>query len=121
MSYDYEDLIDGTPMLLPDAGVELTYTDLDSAESGRDEAGFLHRVVRREGVRSWRFRYSALTAGEYQYLRQLFAGRPTFEYRFRGHDGREETVRAYCSTGSVALYNRRLGLYKNLTFQIIEC
>jgi len=43
--YDFDFLIDGRPILLPDGGVEINLEDLDSAESGRDESGVMHRIV----------------------------------------------------------------------------
>lgn len=109
------------PMLAPDAGVEISFSDLDSEDSGRDEGGFMHRSVIRERVRTWGFSYAVLTAEEYRYIDALFRGKSTFPFRFRGLDGREETVQAYCSKGSITLYNQRAGVYKNLKFNIIEC
>ena len=38
-------LINGKPMLVPDAGMKFSYEDLDSSESGRDQSGYMHRVI----------------------------------------------------------------------------
>lgn len=120
-NYDYDYQIDKNPMLVPDAGVEINFSDLDGEDSGRDEAGFMHRTVLRERVRTWSFSYAVLTAEEYRYLDSLFRGRSTFTFAFRGLDGHPEECQAYCSKGSITLYNRRQGLYKNMKFNIIEC
>ena len=53
--------IDGQPMYAPDAGLEPSYSDLDSSDSGRDEAGYMHREVVREKVATWPIAYSSLT------------------------------------------------------------
>lgn len=120
-NYDFEYLVDNRPMLIPDTGVEISFSDLDSEDSGRDEAGFMHREVLRERVRTWSFSYAILTHEDYRYLMDLFAGKPTFIFKLRGLDGRPEEVQAYCSKGSISLYNRLTGLYKNMKFNIIEC
>ncbi len=120
-NYDYDYQIDKNPMLVPDAGVEISFSDLDGEDSGRDEAGFMHRTVLRERVRTWSFSYAVLTAEEYRYLDALFRGKPTFTFAFRGLDGHPTECQAYCSKGSITLYNQRTGLYKNMKFNIIEC
>lgn len=120
-AYDYEYQIDDKPMLVPDAGVEIGFTDLDADDTGRDESGFMHREVLRERVRTWSFSYAFLSLEEYRYIMALFAGRPTFVFKHRGLDGLEEEVRAYCAKCSITLYNRCTGQYKNMKFNIIEC
>lgn len=108
--------VNGQPLLTPDAGVELTMNDIDSAAAGRDAAGYLHRAVLRSGVRTWGFTYSVLTAGELAYLQGLFAGKPTFAF------GCETgPVDAYCAKQEVTLYDRSRGIYKGLKFTVIEC
>ena len=57
-------LINGMPMLLPDADVGMSYEDLDSAESGRDESGVMHRIPVRYKVGAWSFTYHHLTEEE---------------------------------------------------------
>ena len=56
--------INGEPMLVPDAEVSMSYEDLDSADSGRDESGVMHRIVTRYKVASWGFQYSGLNEEE---------------------------------------------------------
>ena len=120
-AYDFEYQIDNRPMLVPDAGVGIAFTDLDGDDTGRDESGYMHRDVLRERVRTWSFSYAILSHEEYQYIMSLFSGKPTFTFKHRGLDGQEEEVRAYSSKSSITLYNRRTGLYKNMQFNIIEC
>ena len=119
--FDFEYLVDGKPMLAADQGVVLKYADLDSQDAGRDESGYLHRSVLRERVRTWGFTYGVVTGEELSYLTDLFAGKPTFLFRFRNAQGQEECCRCYCSNHSVTFQNRRTGLYQNLKFNIIEC
>ena len=120
-AYDFEYQIDGRPMLVPDAGVGISFTDIDADDTGRDESGYMHREVLRERVRTWSFSYAFLSHEEYRYIMSLFAGKPTFVFKHRGLDGQEEVVRAYSAKGSITLYNRSTGLYKNMQFNIIEC
>lgn len=121
MRYYQEFLVDDKPLLIPDADVELTLTDLDDSDSGRDESGVMHRILVRERVRSWGFQYSWLTAEEYGYITRLFAGKRVFTFRFRDADGVWKSCRAYCSNHSITLRDARQGIYKNLKFSIIEC
>ena len=116
---DYK--VDGRPILVPDADIALSFADLDASDSGRDESGMMHRIVVRERVGTWDFRYSSLTAGEYQYMRSLFAGKPEFYFTYRAVDGRLVTTKAYCSNDSITYHNARLGVYQNLRFTVIEC
>lgn len=121
MILDYEFLIDGQPVLAPDAGVQISESDLDSEDSGRDESGYMHRIVAREKVKTWGLQYSFLTEEEYRYQMSLFAGKPTFTVTYRDLDDNEASTTAYCSTASITLQNRRTKQYKNLKFNIIEC
>ncbi len=40
--------IDGKSLYAPDCDIEPSYSDLDSSDSGRNEAGYMHREVVRE-------------------------------------------------------------------------
>jgi len=119
--YDTDFLIDHRPILIPDEGVQINMEDLDSSESGRDESGVMHRIVLREKVRKYSLPYGTLTREEYVYLMSLFAGKPTFEVEKREPDGQTVTFTAYCSKVGISFHNKRTGLYKNLTLNIIEC
>ena len=68
----YEDyLIEGQPLLIPDADVTVTGTDLDASDAGRDESGVMHRIPVRYKVPVWSFSYSHLTEAEKQYMENL--------------------------------------------------
>ena len=72
--------INGKPMLVPDAEVTVSFSDLDASDAGRDESGFMHRIVVRHKVGSWKFTYSHLTEAEKQYMESLFADASTFQF-----------------------------------------
>jgi len=113
--------IDGNAMVVPDQDVELSKSDLDSGDSGRDESGVMHRVVVRRRVRTWSFYYSYLTAAEYNYMESLFDGRDEFTFTFPQTDGTRGTCTAYCSNNSITVRNIRTGDYRNYKLKIIEC
>ena len=117
--YDYQ--IDGKPMPIPDQDVEISRSDLDSDESGRDESGYMHRIVLRERVKTWGFSYAVLDRETYQYLMSLFEGKPTFEFAYRDEGGQPVKTIAYCSNDSIVYRNAKTGLYANLKLNIIEC
>ena len=50
--------IDGKSLYAPDCDIEPSYSDLDASDSGRDEAGYMHREVVREKVATWPIAYS---------------------------------------------------------------
>ncbi len=114
-------LIDGKPILTPDAGMELSREDLDSAESGRDESGVMHRFVLRYGVRKWSPSYAVLTEEEYVYMLSLIQGKSEFRVTYRDETGTRKSGVAYCSKTSILLYDQKAGLYKNFKLNIIEC
>lgn len=114
-----EFLIDGTPMLTPDADVTVTVTDLEG-DSGTDESGVYHRCVIRHGVRNWGFSFAVLTKEEYAYIENLFRGKVNFEFTCPGIDGEPYKCVAYRTESSASYYSQRLGLYKELAFTIVE-
>lgn len=119
-AYVDEFLIDGEPMLSPDAGVHISCTDLEG-DTERDEGGFLHRQVVRANIRTWKFSYGVLTAEEYAYLRSLLRGKETFLFSFCNEDAEQETVKAYCKETGAAWWSHSRSIYKEMEFSIIEC
>lgn len=117
----YEYLVDGKPMLVPDMNVSITENDLDSECSGRDESGYMHRLVLRSGIKTFGFSYAVLDAEDYAYLQSLFKGKSDFEFSYRNPDGSVAVTRAYSSKRSITLRDYITGEYKNLKFNIIEC
>lgn len=118
---DYDFLIDGKPVLLPDGDVEMEITDIEAEDSGRDESGVMHRKCVRQGIRSWKLVYGVLTAEEYRYMEGLFAGKVDFTLTFRGPDGKVARCDAFRGDHGITIHNTRLGVYRNYKFSITEC
>ena len=121
ISYLYA--IDGKYLLTPDAGVQMTFSDLDDGESGRDETGYMHRNILRRGVKKWQFLYSALSQEEYRYMRAVLSGSGTFSFSYPDPDEPTKTksCNAYLSEYGVVWQSAKSGLYRNLKFDVIEC
>lgn len=117
--YDFQ--IDKKPILVPDADLPIDGTDLDSDESGRDEGGYMHRFVLREGVKAWRFVYADLTREEYRYMQSLFKGKPEFRFDFRDEEtGQPDSCTAHRAKYGIVIHNAVTGHYKNYKFNIIQ-
>ena len=117
----YDFLIDGKPVLMPDEGVSISVSDMETEDSGTDESGVLHRFLLREKVLSVSLSYDVLTHEEYRYMRGLVQGKTTFTVTYRDPDGQRAQKVAYCAGYSLSLHNVRLGLYKGLKIDIQEC
>ncbi len=114
--------IDGQPMVPPNCDMSFSFEDLDSPDSGRDEAGFMHRIVVRHGVGSWSFEYSHLTSEEYQYMESLFSGKADFQFTHPGVNcDTPVTTRAYRSKYGITWRSAATKDYNNYKFNIIEC
>ena len=84
--------IDGKSLYAPDCDIEPSYSDLDSSDSGRDEAG--------------------LFAGKATFQ---------FTHPKAGSSTETETTTCYCSKYGIAWHNAKTKQWKNLKFNIIEC
>ena len=115
--------INGQPMLVPDGPVGTSWEDLDSADSGRDESGVMHRFVVRQGVGKWTFSYGCLTGEEYAYMESLFAGKATFRFTYPdcAAGGEASTVTAYRSKHGILWRSAATGQFRNYGFSIIGC
>jgi hypothetical protein len=113
--------IDGKPLLAPVAGVEMSFQDLDDAQSGRDESGYMHRIVVRHKVGVWNFVYSHLTRDEYIYLLSILPTGGSFTFTYCAPDGSMHRTDAYLSGYGVVWQDARTGQYRNMKFSIIEC
>ncbi len=120
-AFCYEYSIDGKPLLAPDMNVNITENDLDSNDSGRDESGYMHRIVIRSSVKTFEFVYAVLDAEDFMYIQSLLNGKTDFKFTYQNPDGSLTTTRAYSSKRSITLRNYATGEYKNLKFSIIEC
>lgn len=114
--------INGKPMFGPDADIEVQYADVDASDSGRDESGFMHRIVARYKLGTWSFHYSFISEEEKNYMESLFPDEPDFEF---GHPSRldasvQEVTTCYRSNYGIA-WRGKNGGWKNYKFNIIEC
>ena len=116
MKFFEEFKINGNPIPVPDAEVELSYQDLDAGSAGRDESGVMHRIPVRQNVASWDFSYGVLTDEEKLYLDNLFAGKATFTFTCNG-----KNYTCYRSGVTVSWVSARTGLWRGYGFSIIEC
>lgn len=115
--------INGQPMIAPDQDVAMRFEDLDAAQSGRDEAGFMHRIVVRSKVGVWEFSYSHLTGAQYRYLLSILptGGSFTFTHPSQQDAAVLEDTQAYLSQYGVLWHSARTDTYRNLKFSIIAC
>lgn len=114
---------DGKPIVPPDCDMQMRFEDLDSAQSGRDEAGYMHRIVVRRKVGVWDFSYNRLSGEEYRYMMSALPKSGSFLFTHPSpEDSREtETTQAYISGYSAAWYSAQTDSYRNLTFSVIQC
>ena len=114
--------IDGVPMLAPDEEPSFSYEDIDSADTGRDETGHMHRSVVLFKVGKWGFQYSTLTHEDYIYMENLFNGKASFQFTRPSRTNPEtpETTECYRSKYSLAYKNAKTGKWKNYKFNVIE-
>lgn len=115
--------VNGKPVLVPDAEVAVSYEDLDASDAGRDEAGYMHRIVVRRKVASWQFSYEWVTEEEKQYMEGLFGDGATFTF---GHPDRMDSskqvqTQCYRSKYAIQWRNARTGLWCGYGFTVIEC
>ena len=115
--------INGVPLLLPDQDVTMGCEDMDSQDAGRDESGYMHRMVARYKVCNWEFTYSHLTQQEYSYMLGLLNCPETFTFTYPDPADPNTTLQtqAYLSRYGISWHNARTGHYRNLKFSIIEC
>jgi hypothetical protein len=101
----------------------MQFTDLDSDDSGRDESGFMHRLIKRHKVGAWSFQYGSLTQAEYSYMLSILpqGGTFTFTYPDPADPSQSKATTAYLSQYGITWHNARTGLYRNFKFDIIEC
>lgn len=115
--------INGKPMFAPDADIDFSYDDLDDADSGRDESGYMHRIVIRYKVMSGAFVFSHISESDMQYMESLFPDEPDFAFTrpSRLDSSVPITTRCYRSKYGISWQNARTGQWRNYKFNIIEC
>ena len=114
--------IDGVPMFAPDEDMDMQFNDLDAPETGRDETGFMHRIVVLHDMGTWSFLYETITEEERNYINSLFAGKADFVFTHPGKYDADtsETCIAYRSNYGIQWRSKQTGEYKNFKFNIIE-
>lgn len=115
--------INGNSLVAPDEDIQMSFEDLDAADAGRDESGYMHRNVVRSKVGVWNFVYSHLTQEEYRYMRSILPtdGTCIFTYPDPEDTQRRCSTEAYLSGYSIVWHSARTMDYRNLRFSIIEC
>lgn len=115
--------INGKPMFAPDADIDFSYEDLDSEDTGRDEIGYMHRIVVRYKVMSGSFEFSHISESDMRYMESLFPDEPDFEFTrpSRLNSDIPVTTRCYRSKYGISWRNAKTGQWRNYKFNIIEC
>lgn len=115
--------INGQALPVPDQDVEMSFEDLDAADAGRDEAGYMHRHVVRQKLGVWNFSYTHLSEKTMAYLRQVLHTGATFTFTYPdpGNTQNRRSTTAYLSGYGFSWRNARTGDYRNLKFSVIEC
>jgi hypothetical protein len=110
-------------MIEPDEEPTFSFEDLDSADSGRDESGVMHRFMVRSKVGSWSFSYAFLTEAEKRYMEEIFGDASEFMFTHpdRLDSTKQVATKCYRSKYSLSWKNARTGIWKNYKFNIIEC
>lgn len=116
-------LIDGQPMLAPDENMGISMEDVDAADSCRDESGFLHRFIVRQGVGKWLFSYAYLTGEEYAYMESLFAGKASFRFTYPDctAGGESKVMTAYRKQHGILWKSAATGQFRDYQFSIMGC
>lgn len=117
----YNWLIDGSPMLSPDEGIQMQKSNVECSDSAEDESGFYHPILLRTDVHVWSFTYSVLDAEEYSYMDGILRGKGSFTFSYPDSDGRVKSCTARCRQTSVSWMNARTGQRRNYRFDILEC
>ena len=111
--------VNGKPMLAPDAGVSVSYEDIDGAAAGRDQAGVMHRALVRSKVPSWQFTYAWLTEAEKNYMESLFGDEASFTFTHPGRTGGVQQTQCYRSKLTISWKSADKGLWGGYGFTVI--
>lgn len=115
--------INGKPMFAPDSNVDFSYEDLDDSDSGRDESGYMHRIVVRYKVMTGSFVFSYISDEDMQYMESLFPDEPDFDFTrpSRLDPNTPVTTRCYRTKYGISWRNAKTGDWRNYKFNIVEC
>lgn len=113
-------LVNGEPLYIPSAGIQIEHTNLAGSSSGRTEDGIMHIDWVRRDIRKVNLRWSAMTASELNYVLGLMQGKE-FKFTFKDR-GQVYTMNAYSAESSYTYYTAALGedLYTDISINAIE-
>lgn len=114
--------IDGVALpTIPIGNVKYTENDLQSV-GYRDEAGFLHKITVRYGVRKLEVKWNMLTDEEVSLIRSLTKGKEFFRLEYFSDNNNGVIEKAYAGDPSYSLYNVRngKGMWKDYSISFIE-
>lgn len=117
-------------------GIAFNFEDIDSSDTGRDASGVMKRNRIREKVAKWNFKYGYLTEEDYKTVMGIVLNCPqqftfthphkTDPYEFVEVNGKTVKVTntqqstCYLSKVNAGWYSNRLGIYKDVSFNVIE-
>ena len=113
--------INGNPIPAPDENVQIRYENVGD-KSLLDEAGFLHKQVRRRGVTTWVLRYSYLSRQQRDALMDLLtADTFWFTHPDRLDSRRQDESLCYLDACSECLQSALSGSYRDVCLTIRQC
>lgn len=118
--------IDGQPLPIPTGSPSVEYADIESDDSGADEAGVYHREVLRFGVLSCTLTYGYLTNEDCAYLLGLLRNKTTFQFTCPVASSATDVTQTitrtcYCANYGAALQRLKAGVWRDMELQIQEC
>ena len=118
--------IDGEPMPEPTEAADIQFSDVESSDSGADEAGVYHREVLRFGVLSCTLTYGYLNNADCAYLLGLLQNKTTFQFTCPVASSATDVTQTitrtcYCANYGAALQRLKAGVWRDMELQIQEC
>ena len=112
--------VDGSPLYVPSAGIQVSHTNLAGSSSGRTEDGIMHIDWVRRDIRKVHLQWKVLTGSEMDYVMGLMQGKE-FTLTFKDR-GKVQTMQAYSSESSYNYYSAALGedIYTDVSINAIE-
>ena len=116
-------MIENTPVVVPNAGVQLRVSDIEAEESGRDESGYLHRVVLRAGLGTWVLRYRDMSQEEYAYMMALLPGAGSFLFTHpdKADPARSNVSRCCITDVQAGSHDALSGKSRELKITVTQC
>ena len=113
-------MVNGKPLFVPSAGIQIEHSNLAGSSSGRTEDGIMHIDWVRRDIRKVCLRWSVMTANELNYVMNLMQGKE-FVLTFKDR-GKVCTMNAYSAESSYTYYSAALGedLYTDVSINAIE-